>query len=431
MAIPPEIASILYFLVGILILTGMRAIAAPLSLEISTKPTLGTSKNGTTCVLPTLNITNLTSLTPQSTLSEKLLIDPSRLKNAGLGEVTTGDQTFTVNPQPSSTMHIAARSPPTDPAQIPNEWLDANQFYIGGGMTVICPSVREITPEIKKRIERYMGGETQQIPGISQRSTTRFMNRLTSELQETQENRYHRLIDSYLTVCRGCTCTAEGEMRPNEKGRAQNTISSTVKKGLRSSLKCGNFYPKICPGLYRCYCFATLGQPGRVLRGTMEDYIRAFNQIPRYVRSHPTNSEWRWVVPPGLAEFPGQSIQIGGDHELPWNLEGGGESAGNSGVNVSPPNEAPYYLSGPEDENPDDPGEGSSTGATRPRDPFSPNNPDWDGWGYGYGYGFREFEDGAGGGGSIPPKKRGLSIQEKTVHSEASEMLLGNTTLTV
>ncbi|KAF3223548.1 hypothetical protein TWF106_004938 [Orbilia oligospora] len=270
------------------------------------------------------------------------------------------------------------------------------------------------------------------------------------------EDNQEGIVSAHRNLCLRCGCDDDGRIISID-------IGGKADKALRQSTRCQQTKAVLCREIWKCYCFATLyqpiyqGRPGSSLT-RLELFTDILHRIPRSVYNHIHNRGWSWRPPAFLAEYPHQRIDPGppvledsgeregllpeelapvdlepgdlslaGDPSLAGDLAGdpslAGDLAGDDlaenyefSLNVAPSDEPPYYLSGPENEIPaDDPGEGSSTGASRSYNSYAPDDP-WFGWGYGYGYGF----DYDGSNDFFPPNKRDLSIQDKITHNQES-----------
>ncbi|KAF3166231.1 hypothetical protein TWF225_000825 [Orbilia oligospora] len=433
----PKNLTILCFLSGISIPTVMQAMGSPLAENRVSR------LNGTIPAPPVLNISNIANTTLQLKPSESLLEDLTGL--AGPGNVDPKDSAATS--LLSNTMHNTA-GPGLEPAVSKhhesgpgydhrNNWLRSpvspNYFYLEGSLYVRCPPAGPLVPEVIALINRE---PIPQFPGIKE-SAVRFNTaRLRAELlpSEHYTPNQENIVSAHQSKCLKCACGDDGRIIRVDTGGKK-----------RHRVRCPENQAVLCKEIWKCYCFATLYQPiyQGVPRGTqLKAFTDVLSRIPRSVYDHIHNSGWSWRAPADLAEFPEQRIDPGpgetraledsGEREGllpeepvdldPGDLDLAGDLAGDLAenyefsLNVAPSDEPPYYLSGPENEIPaDDPGEGSSTGASRSYNSYAPDDP-WFGWGYGYGYGF----DYDGSNEFFPPNKRDLSIQDKITHNQES-----------
>ncbi|KAF3155007.1 hypothetical protein TWF569_010625 [Orbilia oligospora] len=399
--------------------------------------------NGTIPAPPVLNISNIANTTLQLKPSESLLEDLTGL--AGPGNVDPKDSAATSllsdtthNTAGPGDLEAVSKHHENEPGydhrnNLLRSLVYPNYFYREGNLRIVCPPAQRIIPEVIALISQK---PRPQFPDMKD-SAVRFNTaRLRAELlpSENYTPDQENIVSAHQSKCLKCGCNRDGEI-----------IRSDTKHKKGPRIRCSGNQVVLCREFWKCYCYATLYQ--RISKDIpngahLKSFTDALSQIPRSVYNHIHNRGWSWRPPAELAEFPGQRIDPGppvtraledsGEREgllpeEPVDLEPGdldlagdlaGDLAENYGfsLNVAPSDEPPYYLSGPENETPaDDPGEGSSTGASRSYNSYAPDDP-WFGWGYGYGYGF-------GYDGSdefFPPNKRDLSIQDKITHNQES-----------
>ncbi|KAF3207517.1 hypothetical protein TWF679_008351 [Orbilia oligospora] len=391
---------------------------------------------------PVLNISNIANITLQLKPPESSLEDPTPART-GLEAVSKHHE--------GGLGHDNRNNWSRNP-------VGRNYFYQEGGLYVKCPPARQVTPGIIALINQK---PPPQFHGMKDSSVVFQIKRLRKELfppgrsKPTIDNQ-EGIVSAHRNLCLRCGCDDDGRIISID-------IGGKADKALRQSTRCQQTKAVLCREIWKCYCFATLyqpiyqGRPGSSLT-RLELFTDILHRIPRSVYNHIHNRGWSWRPPAFLAEYPHQRIDPGppvledsgeregllpeelapvdlepgdlslaGDPSLAGDLAGdpslAGDLAGDDlaenyefSLNVAPSDEPPYYLSGPENEIPaDDPGEGSSTGASRSYNSYAPDDP-WFGWGYGYGYGF----DYDGSNDFFPPNKRDLSIQDKITHNQES-----------
>ncbi|KAF3252678.1 hypothetical protein TWF192_004479 [Orbilia oligospora] len=323
---------------------------------------------------PVLNISNIANITLQLKPPESSLEDPTPART-GLEAVSKHHE--------GGLGHDNRNNWSRNP-------VGRNYFYQEGGLYVKCPPARQVTPGIIALINQK---PPPQFHGMKDSSVVFQIKRLRKELfppgrsKPTIDNQ-EGIVSAHRNLCLRCGCDDDGRIISID-------IGGKADKALRQSTRCWSWRP---PAFLAEYPHQRI-DPGPPV---LED-----------------SGEREGLLPEELAPVdlePGD-LSLAGDPSLAGDLAGDDLAENYEfSLNVAPSDEPPYYLSGPENEIPaDDPGEGSSTGASRSYNSYAPDDP-WFGWGYGYGYGF----DYDGSNDFFPPNKRDLSIQDKITHNQES-----------
>ncbi|KAF3285922.1 hypothetical protein TWF970_009491 [Orbilia oligospora] len=242
-------------------------------------------------------------------------------------------------------------------------------FYKSLRPRIQCPSSSD-EPQILARISRVFDGDYN-IPGASPNDLDAFKRRW-SHIRKNTESSSRRLVREAINICMKCSCN-------KINWQLVRTSFGAYGAGGTTRTGCGPAHARYCNFIYGCYCMVELlTEPTDTIRR-----LRLFNfnrlqelalRIPDRIRNSPANAGVEWRVPnttgPGDVVLRlGAPLPSNGEADLPSltpptlgeifndpNDPGEGSSTGVTRsshfgqVNVAPSTEPPFYLSGPTDE---------------------------------------------------------------------------------
>ncbi|KAF3227320.1 hypothetical protein TWF106_009839 [Orbilia oligospora] len=241
-------------------------------------------------------------------------------------------------------------------------------FYKSMWPRITCPSSTSGESQILARISRVLDGDYD-IPGASPNSLDSFKRRWNAKRKSTGRSA-GQLVREAINICLNCSC--------NKITWQLTQLSPGSYYGSRSR-GCGLAHARDCNLIYGCYCMIELmaepSEATRRMRTYLPNHIRQLAlRIPDRIRNAPMNMGVEWRVPnvigPGHTVIPiGAPLPSNGEADLPSlapptlgeifndpNDPGEGSSTGVTRsshfgeVNVAPSTEPPFYLSGPTDE---------------------------------------------------------------------------------
>ncbi|KAF3126738.1 hypothetical protein TWF594_000870 [Orbilia oligospora] len=242
-------------------------------------------------------------------------------------------------------------------------------FYKSMWPRITCPSSTSGESEVLARISRVFDGDYN-IPSASPNYLDSFKRRWNANRKKT-ESSPSRLVREAIDICLRCSCSKSWQV-------GATSIGSYGSRGTTRT-GCGPAHARDCNFIYGCYCMIELRtEPTEAIRRMR---IYNFNhlqqlalRIPDRIRNSPVNMGVEWRVPnatgPGDIVLPiGAPLPSNGEADPPSltpptlgeifndpNDPGEGPSTGVTRsshfgqVNVAPSTEPPFYLSGPTDE---------------------------------------------------------------------------------